>query len=76
MLERDEGFARCERVPEDADDLVGVGLVPSVNDLVEVAAEQTTGDVAEYRLRDWVDFSKSEIGVHEIDAELRLIRSV
>ncbi len=31
------------------------------------------GDVAEDLLRDRVDLTKTEVGVHEIDAELRLI---
>ena len=74
MLERCEGFARCERVPEDADDLVGMGPVPqNMHELVEVAPEQAAGDVAEDLLRDRVDLTKTKVGVHEIDAQLRLI---
>ena len=73
-LRRDVGFSGLERAAKDFHDLVGIFLLPeNMDDLVEVAADDAAGDVAEDRHGDGIDGADTEVGVHEINAQGRLI---
>ena len=70
----DIGFAGFERVAEDADDLIRARLVQqNPDDLVEVATDDPSRNVAEHRQSDGVYFANAEVRIHQVHAQRRLV---
>jgi hypothetical protein len=74
VLRNDIRFAGFEGVAEDADDLIRARLVQqNPDDLVEVATDDSSRNVAEHRQSDGVDFANAEVRIHQVHAQRRLV---
>ena len=63
----DIGLAGCQRVPEDAHDLVGIVSFPNyVNCFVEIPPNDTPRDITEHRQGRGVGVPNSEVGVDQV----------
>src|SRR5215470_1257454 len=69
----DVRLARFQRMAEDSDDFIRVGLGPQrVDDLFKVSPDYVS-DFSKDRLRSWIDLADAKIRIDHIDANRRLI---